>query len=66
MKWIDELEDGNKLEEVIEVERYLKQRGSLGWWIELVLENKIHFLVLLVIFLLFIGSFLFIFYKLLF
>ena len=46
------------------MERYLKQRGSLGWWMELVWDNKPYFLLLLVIALLFLASIIFIIYKL--
>jgi hypothetical protein len=64
--WVDESVEGTRLEEVIEVERYLTQHGSLGWWLELMWDNKPYFLLLLCIALLFLASLVFILYKLVF
>lgn len=63
--WVDEL-DGTQLEEVIEVERYLKQRGSLAWYVEMMMDHKAYFLLLAVIALIFVVCLVFILYKLVF
>jgi hypothetical protein len=64
--WVDESMEGTRLEEVIEVERYLTQHGSLAWWLELIWDNKPYFLLLLCIVLIFLASLVFILYKLVF
>lgn len=64
--WVDESLSGTQLEEVIEVQRYLKQRGSLGWWTERVWDNKAHSCFLIIIALLLSTSVFFVVYKLLF